>query len=35
MSDDGISVTPYDESTFNRNEKKNFDKNAAENKANQ
>jgi len=32
MSDDGISVTPHDESTFNRNEKKNFDKNIPDNK---
>jgi hypothetical protein len=35
MSDDGISVTPYDESTFSGNKKKDFDKNVAENKANQ
>ncbi len=35
MSDDGISVTPYAKSKFSGNQKKNFDKNVAEEKKNQ
>jgi circadian clock protein KaiC len=34
LSDDGIILTPYAESTFSGNEKKNFDKNVPENKKN-
>jgi circadian clock protein KaiC len=34
LSDDGIMLTPYDKSTFTDNQKKNFDKNAPENKKN-
>ncbi len=34
ISDDGIMLTPYAESTFSGNQKKNFDKNVAEDKKN-
>jgi hypothetical protein len=34
MNDDGIILTPYAESAFSGNQKKNFDKNVPENKKN-